>query len=97
MDIQQLQIEVNRRWELQLDNPCHKSADATHALVHITKALGKVASEINDAEHEQRIINWGEISKYLADIVICTARISKDSDLDWACTRRLEEKFPTRA
>jgi len=94
MDIKELQEQVNTRWELQLNNPCHKSADASHALVHLTKALGMVATEINDAEHEHRemIPNW--IARYLADIVICAARIGKNVDLDLACDERLEEKFP---
>jgi hypothetical protein len=96
VDIKSLQKEVNRRWELQLDNPCHQSADANHALIHMTKALGKVASALNDAEHEQRTVKSDEINKYLADIVICAARFAHGIvDLDTACSARLEEKFPS--
>ncbi len=94
MDIAKLQSEVNTRWERQLDNPCHTSADAGHALVHMTKALGKVASALNDAEHEHRPLKSQETSKYLADLVICACRFSKDVDLDAAVKARLEEKFP---
>ena len=97
MDIKTLQAEVNRRWELQLDNPCHRSADANHALVHMTKALGKVASALNDAEHEQRSPRSEEVSKALADLVICAARYADGIvDLDAACVARLAEKFPIR-
>lgn len=95
MDIKTLQQEVNTRWEKQLDNPCHKSADAGHALVHLTKALGKVASALNDAEHEHREVRPGEVDKYLADLVICASRFGHGVvDLDAAVTSRLAEKFP---
>ncbi len=95
MDIKKLQDEVNARWALQLGNPCHASADAGHALVHMTKALGKVASALNDAEHERRAVRPGEIDKYLADLVICAARFGHGVvDLDAACAARLAEKFP---
>lgn len=94
MDIRELQGEVNSRWERQLDNPCHKSADAGHALIHLTKALGKVASALNDAEHEGRGLRPGEVDKYLADLVICAVRFGKGVvDLDAAVTLRLAEKF----
>lgn len=95
MNIKELQQEVNSRWSLQLGNPCHQSADANHALVHMTKALGKLASALNDAEHEHRTIQSGEIDKYLADLVICAARFANDTvDLSEACASRLDEKFP---
>lgn len=95
MDIQKLQDEVNARWSLQLTNPCHRSADANHALIHMTKAIGKLASAINDAEHEQRSIRSDEVGKYLADLVICAARFARaDVSLDEACVNRLAEKFP---
>jgi len=95
MDLKALQEEVNERWPKQLGNPCHRSADPNHALIHMTKALGKVASALNDAEHEARAIKSDEINKYLADIVICAARFANGVvDLDAACSVRLAEKFP---
>jgi len=95
MDLKQLQDAVNHRWDLQTSNPCHHSADANHALVHMTKALGKVASALNDAEHEKRDLRPEEVEKYLADLVICAARFGHGViDLDVACTARLAEKFP---
>ena len=95
MDIKTLQDEVNSRWELQVNNPCHRSADANHALVHMVKAIGKVASALNNAQHENRELFSCEVSSYLADIVICAARFShKITDLDAACEKRLAEKFP---
>lgn len=96
MDLKKLQDEVNSRWTLQIGNPCHRSADAGHALVHMTKALGKVASALNDAEHEKRAMTADEVARYLADLVICAARFSHDIvDLETACELRLAEKFPT--
>ena len=94
MDIRTLQNEVNRRWELQIDNPCHQSAGPNHALIHIMKATGKFASALNDAEHEHRSLKRDDIAKYLADIVICAARFGSNLDLDAACFERLQEKFP---
>jgi len=95
MDIKKLQEEVNDRWSKQLNNPCHYSADPGHALVHMNKALGKLASELNDAEHEDRALRSSKIDKYLADLVICAARFAHGVvDLDIACVTRLAEKFP---
>jgi hypothetical protein len=96
MDIKKLQEEVNGRWGSQDYNLCHGS-DSNHALVHMTKALGKVASALNDAEHEQRSCHAEEIEKALADLIICAARFANGiTDLDEACTLRLAEKFPTK-
>jgi hypothetical protein len=95
MDIATLQQEVNSRWGLQLGNPCHRSADANHALIHIAKALGKIAAALNDAEHEGRLLRPDEVERYLADLVICAARFGDGLvNLDFACTSRLAEKFP---
>ncbi len=95
MNLKELQDEVNGRWGRQDSNPCHRS-DTNHALVHMTKALGKLASALNDAEHEARPLRPSEIDKYLADLVICAARFGHGTvDLDAACTSRLAEKFPS--
>jgi hypothetical protein len=97
MHIKTLQDTVNARWGAQADNPCHLS-DRSHALVHLTKALGKIASAVNDAEHAHRDIRPEETAKYLADLVICAARFAQGTvDLDAACVERLAEKFPVHA
>ena len=97
MDLKKLQEEVNARWGSQDTNLCHHS-DTNHALVHMTKALGKVASALNDAEHEQRALLSSEIDKYLADLIICAARFGRGVvDIDAACVSRLAEKFPVSA
>jgi hypothetical protein len=97
MEIRKLQEEVNARWGTQDANLCHRS-DTNHALVHMMKALGKAASAFNDAEHEQRAPRVEEVSKALADLVICTARFSHGIvDLESACVARLAEKFPVKS
>jgi hypothetical protein len=97
MDLKELQDEVNERWVLQVGNPCHRSADLSHALIHMTKALGKLASACNDAQHERRALRHEEVARYLADMVICAARFGYDFvDLDAACVSRLAEKFPVK-
>jgi hypothetical protein len=96
MEIAKLQEEVNSRWTAQKGNPCHLSEQG-HALVHLMKALGKVAEAFNDAEHEQRVFRPGEVDKFLADLVICAARFGQDLDLEAAVVARLAEKFPFRA
>jgi len=94
MDIATLQTEVNRRWGSQDTNLCHVS-DTSHALTHLMKALGVIASALNDSEHEQRTPRSDEVGKYLADLVICAARFSNGIvDLDAACVERLAKKFP---
>lgn len=95
MEIRKLQDEVNARWASQDTNLCHRS-DTNHALVHMMKALGKVASATNDAEHEKRALRADEVEKYLADLIICATRFANGiTDLDAACAARLAEKFPT--
>jgi hypothetical protein len=97
MDLKELQNEVNSRWSGQKDNPCHLS-DPNHALMHMTKALGKIASALNDAEHADRALTAVELEKYLADLVICAARFGHGIvDLDVACVSRLAEKFPEKS
>lgn len=95
MDLKKLQDEVNVRWNKQVNNPCYSSDTSAHMLVHLTKALGKIASAINDAEHGQCDLTVDEVGKYLADLVICAARFGNGAvDLDAACASRLVEKFP---
>jgi NTP pyrophosphatase (non-canonical NTP hydrolase) len=99
MEIRELQRVINERWSRQLGNPCHKSADPDHALLHLTKALGKVASAVNDAKHEERSVRQDEVEKYLADLVICSMRFAHGVglDLSLACGARVAEKFPVGA
>lgn len=95
LSIKKLQDDVNAGWRIQNDNPCHQSNTTSHALVHMTKALGKIASALNDAEHERSSLSESDVGKYLADLVICASRFAHGVvDLDTACAARLAEKFP---
>ncbi len=85
---------MNARWGSQDANLCHTS-DTNHALIHLMKALGKVSSAVNDAEHERRAPTESKVGTALADLVICAARFANGVvDLDAVCTARLAEKFP---
>jgi hypothetical protein len=95
MSIKNLQKEVNNRWNKQINNPCYNCDTNQHMIVHMAKALGKIASVLNDAEHENRQPTADEVQMYLADLVICAARFGNGIvDLDDACFSRLAEKFP---
>jgi hypothetical protein len=95
MHLSDLQPEVNRRWDLQQDNPCHTSTGPEHAHLHMSKALGKVAAALNDSLHEGRPMKKEEVAPFLADLVLCAARFAgTDIDLDAAVVARLAEKFP---
>ena len=75
--------------------------DFQHALLHVTKASGKLATIIDRAEHagfawdeEQNRI---EVANYIADLVICALRMSNTCpdgaiDLQEAVENRLAAK-----
>jgi hypothetical protein len=50
--------------------------DFAHALLHIHKAGGKIAAIIDDAEHGGHDFGYDEVSKYVADMVICALRMA---------------------
>jgi len=50
--------------------------DFAHALLHVTKASGKLAGFINDAEHGGHDFNHDEVGKYVADLVVCALRMA---------------------
>lgn len=75
--------------------------DFSHALLHVHKAGGKLASIIDEAEHAG--FDWAsgekraEVSKYLADFVICALRMANTCpegiiDLQAAVESRLKAK-----
>jgi len=75
--------------------------DFSHALLHVHKAGGKLASIIDEAEHAgfdwARSENRAEVSKYLADFVICALRMANTCpdgiiDLQAAVESRLKAK-----
>jgi hypothetical protein len=73
------------------------SKDFQHALWHVTKALGKLAGIIDDADHGDTSFPRADVEKYLADIVICAVRAasvnpSGSIDIGEAVVGRIESK-----
>lgn len=75
--------------------------DFSHALLHIHKAGGKLATIINDAEHGG--VDWKDpelranVEKYVADMVICALRMANtcpegNFDLQQAVVDRIYKK-----
>lgn len=50
--------------------------DFGHALLHVTKACGKLATVVNDAEHGGSDFLPDEVDKYVADLVLCALRMA---------------------
>lgn len=49
-----------------------------HALLHATKALGKIAGAIEPVDHKDEVeLDVNDVAKYLADLVICASRMSQ--------------------
>lgn len=75
--------------------------DFSHALLHIHKAGGKLASIIDEAEHAgyawESPANRADVQKYIADMVICALRMANTCpdgviDLQRAVEERLVAK-----
>lgn len=74
--------------------------DAHHALLHITKAVGKVASELDALDHGSPA-SAETVEKALADIVICATRVASVwpgglKSIAVAVALRIAEKFPEK-
>ena len=109
MDIQVLQMRIEKRWGSSTYGYPFRSRqdpqrDAHHAVLHITKALGKLAGPLDDLDHSGSPLVEGrarahDVAKALADIVICVARVASEwpgvaIELSDAIAARLVEKFP---
>ena len=77
--------------------------DFSHAHLHVYKAMGKITSMIDAADHTGLTIafDYEKLRNYLADIVICTIRMAKvfpagPIDLQSAVIDRIEEKMGVR-
>lgn len=72
--------------------------DFQHALVHISKASGKLWTMVEDADHDREsFFPKEDVEKYLADLVICAMRMANTNptgpiDLQAAVIHRLESK-----
>lgn len=82
--------------------------DFAHGLLHLQKAIGKIANVVDDADHTENVrgafLAEGlglptVVDRYLADLVIIACRMAnvcpgKVIDLQEAIDRRLLDKFP---
>lgn len=99
------QLQTNLPWTGHYHRDFRSSAmthkDFGHASLHVSKANGKLASIINDAEHGG--VAWEtaavreEVEKYLADLVICALRMANTCpegviDLQAAVEHRITAK-----
>lgn len=71
--------------------------DFGHALLHVTKACGKLAAAINDAEHGGHEFDSPSVDPYIADLVVCALRMAntvpgRTMDLQKAVEDRIEGK-----
>ena len=71
--------------------------DFAHALLHVTKACGKLATVVNDAEHGGSTFTPSEVDRYVADLVVCALRMAttcpgRQIDLQRAVEDRIEVK-----
>ena len=71
--------------------------DFAHALLHVQKATGKLASVINDAEHGGSQFKPEDIDRFVADLVVCALRMAttcpgRNIDLQHAVEDRIQSK-----
>lgn len=71
--------------------------DFAHALLHVTKATGKLAAVVNDAEHGGSEFLPEEVDRFVADLVVCALRMAntcpgRTIDLQRAVEDRIELK-----
>jgi hypothetical protein len=99
MTIEELQEYVKKAWTNESYSPefngsgiAHK--DFGHALVHVTKAAGKLAAIVDDADHGKPCQD--DPGKYLADLLICAARAANAQGINLASVLnlRLVSKLP---
>lgn len=97
LSLQELQKKLpwtaHHHRDFRVSRMVHK--DFGHALLHVTKASGKLASMVNDAEHSG--CDFKEAAPYIADLVICALRMANTCpggviDLQKAVVDRIESK-----
>ncbi len=97
-----LQIQNQLPWGIEYSEAFQQSPspfkDFQHALLHVTKAGGKLAAIVEDADHGRpNLFPKQDVEKYLADLVICAMRMANTNptgkiDLQRAVIDRLESK-----
>jgi hypothetical protein len=95
----QLPWTVRYSQDYRLNPLVHK--DFGHALVHVTKASGRLAELVDNIDHDRDTTDDPELaekySKYLADLVVCALRMAntfpgQHINLERAVIERLEIK-----
>lgn len=71
--------------------------DFGHALLHVTKACGKLATVVNEAEHGGSEFKPEDVDRFVADLVVCALRMAntcpgRTIDLQRAIEDRIENK-----
>lgn len=104
MTLADVQREIQARWGSSTygeDFLARKDPqrNAHHAHLHITKALGKIASMLDDLDHGSETDNTVAMENALADVVICASRVASSwptgaLNLADAVLRRIIDKFP---
>jgi hypothetical protein len=103
MRLSEMQVQfpwtVHYSQDYRLNPLVHK--DFGHALIHVTKASGKLAELVDNIDHDRTTTDDLDLaekySKYLADLVVCALRMAntfpgKHIDLERAVIDRLETK-----
>lgn len=99
LTIRQLQTQlpwtVHYHRDFRASPMTHK--DFGHALLHVTKACGKIAAVVNDAEHGGSEFKPEEVDRFVADLVVCALRMAntcpgRTIDLQRAVEDRIENK-----
>ena len=91
----QLPWTVHYHRDFRASPMSHK--DFGHALLHVTKACGKLATAVNDAEHGGSEFKAEDVDRYVADLVVCALRMAntcpgRTIDLQAAVESRIETK-----
>lgn len=99
LTIRQLQTQlpwtVHYHHDFRASPMAHK--DFGHALLHVTKACGKLAAVVNAAEHGGSEFRPEEVDRFVADLVVCALRMAntcpgRTIDLQRAVEERIENK-----
>lgn len=98
-----LQEELPKLWTGELYSKEFKASpssykDFQHALLHVSKATGKLLEMVEEADHAGPMFVAPEVEKYLADLVICTVRLALKApngavDLEKAILKRIQMKM----
>lgn len=99
LTIRQLQTQlpwtVHYHRDFRSSPMSHK--DFAHALLHVQKAAGKLASVVNDAEHGGSEFKPEQVDRFVADLVVCALRMAntcpgRNIDLQRAVEERIVSK-----